>query len=79
MVPSRSKFGAIKLSKLLFHADFSAFLTHGEPITGQFHNFDRAFRHSPTVLREAVLKEEERLKRARARKRSHKAVSDALK
>lgn len=29
------KFGAIKLNKLLFHADFSAFLTHGEPITGQ--------------------------------------------
>jgi hypothetical protein len=29
------KFGAIKLNKLLFHADFSAFLTFGEPITGQ--------------------------------------------
>ncbi len=29
------KFGAIKLNKLLFHADFSAFLTYGEPITGQ--------------------------------------------
>ena len=29
------KFGAIKLNKLLFHADFSAFLTTGEPITGQ--------------------------------------------
>jgi hypothetical protein len=29
------KFGAIKVNKLLFHADFSAFLTHGEPITGQ--------------------------------------------
>lgn len=29
------KFGAIKLNKLLFHADFSAFLTSGEPITGQ--------------------------------------------
>jgi hypothetical protein len=29
------KFGAIKLNKLLFHADFSAFLTHGQPITGQ--------------------------------------------
>jgi hypothetical protein len=29
------KFGAIKLNKLLFHADFSAFLTHGDPITGQ--------------------------------------------
>ena len=29
------KFGAIKLNKLLFHADFSAFLTYGKPITGQ--------------------------------------------
>ena len=29
------KFGAIKLNKLLFHADFSAFLTYEEPITGQ--------------------------------------------
>lgn len=29
------RFGAIKLNKLLFHADFCAFLTHGEPITGQ--------------------------------------------
>jgi hypothetical protein len=29
------KFGAIKLNKLLFHADFSAFLTYGQPITGQ--------------------------------------------
>jgi hypothetical protein len=29
------KFGAIKLNKLLFHADFSAFLTYSEPITGQ--------------------------------------------
>jgi hypothetical protein len=29
------KFGAIKLNKLLFHADFSAYLTYGEPITGQ--------------------------------------------
>jgi hypothetical protein len=29
------KFGAIKLNKELFHADFSAFLTYGEPITGQ--------------------------------------------
>jgi hypothetical protein len=29
------RFGAIKLNKLLFHADFSAFLTHGESITGQ--------------------------------------------
>jgi hypothetical protein len=29
------KFGAIKLNKLLFHADFCAFLTYGTPITGQ--------------------------------------------
>lgn len=29
------KFGAIKLNKLLFHADFSSFLTYGYPITGQ--------------------------------------------
>ena len=32
---SDPKFGAIKLNKLLFHADFSAFLTCDEPITGQ--------------------------------------------
>lgn len=32
---SDPKFGAIKLNKLLFHADFSAFLTYGAPITGQ--------------------------------------------
>jgi hypothetical protein len=32
---SDPKFGAIKLNKLLFHSDFSAFLTFGEPITGQ--------------------------------------------
>jgi hypothetical protein len=29
------KFGAIKLNKLLFHADFSSFLTYGHAITGQ--------------------------------------------
>lgn len=29
------KFGAIKLNKLLFHSDFSAFLTFHKPITGQ--------------------------------------------
>lgn len=28
-------FGAIKLNKLLFHCDFSAYLTYGSPITGQ--------------------------------------------
>jgi antitoxin SocA-like protein len=32
---SDPKFGAIKLNKLLFHCDFSAFLTYGKPITGQ--------------------------------------------
>jgi Protein of unknown function (DUF4065) len=29
------KFGATKLNKLLFHSDFSAYLTFGESITGQ--------------------------------------------
>jgi hypothetical protein len=29
------KFGAIKLNKLLFHCDFSAFLSFNKPITGQ--------------------------------------------
>ena len=29
------RFGAIKLNKLLFHCDFSAYLTYGKPITGQ--------------------------------------------
>jgi hypothetical protein len=29
------KFGAIKLNKLLFHSDFSAYLTFGKPISGQ--------------------------------------------
>ena len=28
-------FGALKLNKLLFHCDFSAYLTYGTPITGQ--------------------------------------------
>jgi len=32
---SDPKFGAIKLNKLLFHCDFSAFLTFDHPITGQ--------------------------------------------
>jgi hypothetical protein len=31
---SDEKFGAIKLNKLLFHSDFSAFLTFHKPITG---------------------------------------------
>jgi len=29
------KFGAIKLNKLLFHCDFSSYLTYGEAITWQ--------------------------------------------
>ena len=28
-------FGSVKLNKLLFHCDFSAYLTYGQPITGQ--------------------------------------------
>ena len=35
----------------------------------QFQNFDRAFRHSLTLSKDAVLKEEAKLKRLRARKR----------
>jgi hypothetical protein len=38
----------------------------------QFENFDRAFRHSLTIPKEAVLKEEARLKRLRAKKRARK-------
>lgn len=38
----------------------------------QFENFDRAFRKSLTVPKAAALKEEARLKRARARKRAKK-------
>ena len=30
-----STFGAVKLNKLLFYCDFSAYLTFGAPITGQ--------------------------------------------
>jgi len=42
----------------------------------QFDNFDHAFRKSLTVSKAAVLKEEARLKRARARKkRATKAAS----
>ena len=36
----------------------------------QFDNFDRMFRHSLAIPKEAVLKEEARLKKARARKRA---------
>jgi antitoxin SocA-like protein len=32
---SDPRFGATKLNKLLYHADFSSFLTNGVPITGQ--------------------------------------------
>jgi len=39
LVCSRSehdtKFGAIKLNKILFHSDFSAYLAFGKPISGQ--------------------------------------------
>jgi len=38
----------------------------------QFQNFDRAFRHSLTVPKSAVLKEDARWKRARAKKRAKK-------
>jgi hypothetical protein len=36
----------------------------------QFQNFDRAFRASLTVPKEAILKEDARWKRARAKKRA---------
>jgi hypothetical protein len=39
----------------------------------QFQNFDRMFRHSLTIPKEAVVKEEARLKRSRARRRAKKA------
>jgi hypothetical protein len=39
----------------------------------QFENFDRAFRHSLTVSKEAVLKEEARQKKQRARQRAKKS------
>ena len=38
----------------------------------QFENFDRAFRHSLTLSKDAVVKEESRLKRLRARRRAKK-------
>ncbi|MDQ2947974.1 MAG: hypothetical protein M3Y27_18910 [Acidobacteriota bacterium] len=40
----------------------------------QFDNFDRAFRATLTVSKAAVLKEEARIKRARAKKRAKKPV-----
>jgi hypothetical protein len=41
----------------------------------QFDNFDRGIRASLSVPKEAVLKEEARLKRARARKRAKKLAT----
>ncbi|MDQ6760632.1 MAG: hypothetical protein M3Z32_12325 [Acidobacteriota bacterium] len=38
----------------------------------QFENFDRAFRATLTVSKAAVLKEEAKIKRARAKKRAKK-------
>ena len=38
----------------------------------QFENFDNAFRHSLTLSKGAVVKEEARLKKLRARKRAKK-------
>src|SRR5437762_10146808 len=39
LIVSRSEddptFGSVKLNKLLFYCDFSAYLTYGKPITGQ--------------------------------------------
>ena len=40
----------------------------------QFENFDRAFRHSLTVSKDAVVKEEDRLKKQRARRRAKKTA-----
>jgi hypothetical protein len=40
----------------------------------QFENFDRGVRASLSVSKEAVLKEEARLKRLRARKRARKSA-----
>jgi hypothetical protein len=41
----------------------------------QFQNFDRAFRKTLTVSKPALLKEEARQKRARARRRAKKTAS----
>jgi len=41
-------FGAVKLNKLLFHCDFSAYLTFGKPITGQEYF---ALKNGPTPRR----------------------------
>jgi hypothetical protein len=42
---------------------------------GQFQSFDRAFRHSLTLSKDAVLKEETRQKKLRARRRAAKPHS----
>jgi hypothetical protein len=39
----------------------------------EFENFDRAFRKSLTVSKEAILKDDARRKRARAKRRTRKA------
>jgi hypothetical protein len=41
----------------------------------QFENFDRMFRHSLTISKEAVVKEEARQKRARAKRRTKKPTA----
>jgi hypothetical protein len=40
----------------------------------QFENFDRAFRHSLTIPKESLLKEEARQKKHRARQRAKKST-----
>lgn len=40
----------------------------------QFENFDRAFRHSLTVSKTDILREEARVKRARAKQRAKKSA-----
>src|SRR2546430_4752145 len=49
------RFGAVKLNKLLFFADFQAYLRFGKPITGQEYQkleFGPAPRRLPPVLEE---------------------------
>jgi len=41
----------------------------------QFENFDRRFRHSLTISKEAVVKEEARQKRLRAKRRTKKPTA----
>jgi hypothetical protein len=49
------KFGATKLNKLLFHSDFSAYLTFGKPITGQAY-FKLPKGPAPKYLKPVVVK-----------------------